>query len=333
MLAKQESKVPAGEGWRYEPKWDGFRAIVFRTDSRVDIRSRNDRPLNRYFPDLAAPLTQALPQPTVVDGEIIIAGPRGLDFDALQLRLHPAASRVSMLSEQTAATFILFDLLALGDEDLRSLPLDERRRRLREVAVPNPHVALTPQTDDAEEAAVWFTKYEGAGLDGLVAKRAEGTYRSGERGWVKVKHLRTVDCVVGGYRVATGEEAIGSLLLGLYSDEGVLHYVGHTSSFSARERRELLAQLAPLVGGESFGHGRTPGGPSRWSSGRESEWVAVTPSLTCEVSFDHLQGERFRHAATFRRWRPDKSPAECTYDQLTPPEAFALEDIVEFGTA
>lgn len=328
MLAKANTDIPTLGEWLYEPKWDGFRAIVYRDGESVRISSRNALPLGRYFPELLEPLREALPQRCVVDGEVVIATPNGLDFDSLQMRLHPAASRVKMLSEKTPASVVLFDVLALDDDDLRTTPLRERRRRLLESVRVNRTVGITPQTADPEEATTWFTRYEGAGLDGVVAKAPEGTYRHGERGWVKVKHLRTVDAVVGGFRPLTKGEGIGSLLLGLYGDDGALHHVGHTSGFNAAERREILARLQPLVGGESFGFGSAPGGPSRWRREADMTWTSVTPSLVCEVSFDHLQGNRFRHAARFIRWRADKSPADCTFDQLAPPEAFALADIV-----
>ena len=328
MLAKAAAEIPRADPWLYEPKWDGFRAIVFRDGAEVRIQSRNSLPLERYFPELLDPLRDALPERCVVDGEVVIATPHGLDFDALQMRLHPAASRVRMLSEQTPASVVLFDVLAIDDEDLRRTPLLERRHRLLEAVRPSRTVGITPQTGSPDEATQWFERYEGAGLDGVVAKEEGGEYRHGERRWVKVKHLRTADCVVGGFRPLTKGEGIGSLLLGLYGEDGVLQHVGHTSGFSATERREILARLQPLTGGESFGHGRTPGAPSRWKREADAAWTAVTPSLVCEVSFDHLQGRRFRHAARFLRWRPDKDPSDCTFDQLAPPEAFALEDIV-----
>ncbi|MFN2568773.1 MAG: ATP-dependent DNA ligase [Candidatus Dormibacteria bacterium] len=331
MLARGQAQIPRGGDWVYEPKWDGFRAIVFRDGDDLHMGSRNGQALERYFPELRAPLLAGLAPTCVVDGEIIIAGSGGLDFSALQSRIHPAASRVKLLSAEIPATFIVFDLIGSGQDDLRSLPLRERRALCETHVRANNQVAITPQTADAGLATSWFTLYEGAGLDGVVAKAAGGPYRSGDRGWVKIKHLRTVDCVVGGYRRAVAEAAIGSLLLGLYDQEGVLHHVGHTSSFSAAERREILRQLHPLEGGESFAGGRTPGGPSRWTRGRDAEWVPVTPSLVCEVAFDHLQGDRFRHASRFLRWRPDKPPAECTYDQLTPPETFSLSDVVDLG--
>ena len=333
MLAKTAADIPAGAGWRYEPKWDGFRAIVFRDGGDVHIGSRKGQPLQRYFPEILDPLRDALPKRAVVDGEIIIATPRGLDFDALQLRLHPAASRVNRLAGETPATVILFDILAEGDDDLRGRPLVTRRELLLGAVSPNARVALTPQTADLDEARDWFTKYEGAGLDGLIAKPEESTYRPGERGWTKIKHLRTVDVVVGGYRMEATGRGVGSLLLGLYDGDGTLHFVGHTSGFSAAERRELVDTLRPLEGGDSFGQGRTPGAPSRWARERDADWTALRPELVCEVSFDHLQGRRFRHAARLLRWRPDREPGSCTYDQLTPADAFRLHDIVDLPDA
>ena len=332
MLARAAVDIPEGDGWRYEPKWDGFRALAFRDGPRLEVISRNGQPLLRYFPELEPALRSALPGRTVVDGEIIIAGPRGLDFDALQMRLHPAASRVARLAAQTPASIVLFDLLARDDVDLRPQGLDSRRAALRDALGPGDgRVAITPQTASLAEARVWFTAYEGAGLDGLIAKGVAEPYRPGERRWVKVKHLRTVDVVIGGFRPASGaQDSVGSLLLGLYDEAGVLHHVGHTSSFSAAQRREVFARLQPLIGAQSFGDGRTPGAPSRWSQGRDASWTSVEPRLVCEVSFDHLQGQRFRHAARFLRWRPDREPSECTAAQLAPPEAFALADIVEF---
>jgi len=328
MLARAAPDIPRDGSWFYEPKWDGFRAIVFRDGTNVHIASRNALALERYFPELIEPLKAALPERAIVDGEVVIATDHGLDFDALQQRIHPAASRVRMLAEKTPASVVLFDLLGVDGTDLRERPFTERRERLMRVIASSRMVGVTPQTTDSDEAATWFTRYEGAGLDGVVAKDPEGTYRPGERRWVKVKHLRTVDCVVGGYRVAKDGKGIGSLLLGLYDGDGALHHVGHTSSFDAAERRAILEQLQPLVGGDSFGHGRTPGGPSRWQRSAESAWTSVRPDLVCEVSFDHLQSGRFRHASRFLRWRPDKAPRSCDFDQLSPPEEFSLDDIL-----
>ena len=327
MLAKAEASIPQSTGWLYEPKWDGFRALIFRDGDQLRIDSRNSLPLQRYFPELVTPLQSALPDRCIVDGEIVIATPTGLDFDALQLRLHPADSRVRMLAAQSPASVVLFDMLALGDDDLRSRPLHERRALLLQTVAATVQVGITPQTESPDEATQWFERYEGAGLDGVVAKPRDGDYRHGERRWVKVKHLRTVDCVVGGFRPLTKGTGVGSLLLGLY-EGSVLHHVGHTSGFSAAERREILARLEPLVGGDSFGYGSSPGGPSRWKRAQELAWTPVQPALVCEVSFDHLQGHRFRHAARFLRWRPDRDPRSCTFEQLAPPEQFSLDDIV-----
>jgi len=328
MLARAAPDIPHEGSWLYEPKWDGFRAVVFRDGDHVHIASRNALALERYFPELIEPLKEALPDRAIVDGEVVIATDHGLDFDALQQRIHPAASRVRMLAEKTPASVVLFDLLAIDADDLRNRPLEERRTRLLEAIKSSPIVGVTPQTTDADEATTWFTRYEGAGLDGVVAKNPAGTYEPGERRWTKIKHLRTVDTVVGGYRVAKDGKGIGSLLLGLYGSDGTLHHVGHTSSFDAAERRAILEQLQPLVGGDSFGHGRTPGGPSRWQSAADSSYTSVSPELVCEVSFDHLQSGRFRHASRFLRWRPDKAPRSCDFDQLSPPEEFALKDIL-----
>ncbi len=331
MLAKTATEIPSGPEWVYEPKWDGFRALIFRDDDDIRIMSRKNTTLNRYFPELVETFRQGLPSRSVIDGEIVYAGPRGLEFDTLQLRLHPAASRVAKLSKEIPACFVAFDILARDDSDLRGKPLSERRSDLLHSIAAVPSLSLTPQTSDREDARSWFTDYEGAGLDGVVAKQDDGAYLAGKREWVKIKHQRTVDCVVGGYRLSSDGKGLGSLLLGLYDDEGVLHHVGHTSSFNARERRELLDRLKPYEGGESFGHGRTPGGPSRWSQGRDMSWVSVRPELVCEVGFEKLEGDRFRHAARFLRWREDKAPADCKYDQLQAPEHFDLADIVQMG--
>ena len=338
MLAKAQPDVPTGEGWLYEPKWDGFRCIVFigcgiaGEHQGVHLASRNGQPLQRYFPELLAPLTAAFPDtPVAVDGEIVVAGERGLDFDLLGQRIHPAASRVARLAAETPARFVAFDVLMLGGRDVRAEPFRARRAALIDAVRANPSVGVTPQTDDADVAREWFTRYEGAGLDGVVAKRADQVYRPGDRVMVKVKHKRTVDCVVGGFRRHAGDGHPGSLLLGLHDAGGVLHFVGHTASFTAAQRRELEERLAPLTGGESFSGGRSPGGPSRWTRDKDMAWIPVDPQLVCEVAFDHMQGERMRHAATFLRWRPDKPAAECTLDQLQPPHPFSLDDVVRFG--
>lgn len=320
MLAKLQREVPRGEGWLYEPKWDGFRAIVFFDENEVYIGSRDEKPLNRYFPELVELFEKEFPRRCIVDGEIVVRREKGLSFDSLQLRIHPAASRVKMLSEEIPASFIAFDLLADANEDLRETPFIERRRRLKELLgdADGTRVTVTPQTDSADEAEGWLDSYEEAGFEGVVAKKEEVTYKPGARPMVKVKVQRTADCVVGGYRLSKKGDGVGSLLLGLYNDDGTLQYVGHTSSFKAKERRDLLEQLRQIEGEGGFGRGRTPGGPSRWAASRDQSWVAIRPELVCEVSFDRFEGDRFRHAATFLRWRTDKPPKECSLDQVAP---------------
>jgi ATP-dependent DNA ligase len=333
MLAKASPDIPRGAGWLYEPKWDGFRALVFFDGADVYLQSRDLKPLGRYFPELEEALKSALPGPMVLDGEIVIVGPKGLDFDALQMRIHPAESRVRMLAEQTPSSFVAFDLLAVGSDDLRQQPFGERRRRLEEeLAALGAPVHVTPATDGPDRAQDWFERFEGAGLDGVIAKRLDEPYRPGLRAMLKIKHLRTVDCVVGGFRWNKGEEgrSVGSLLLGLYDEAGVLHHVGHTSSFKAAEKRALVEKLAPLVTEDEsvgFGRGRTPGGPSRWTGGRDMSWVRLRPELVCEVTFDYLQGDRFRHAATFQRWRPDKPAEQCTRDQIATTVPYELQQV------
>jgi len=331
MLAKLADEIPVGKRWLYEPKWDGFRAVVFKDGQEVRLLSRDDRPLGRYFPELVSVLRAAPVDRFVTDGEIVVVMETGLGFDELLQRIHPAESRVRKLAAEWPATLVLFDALARDDRDLRSLPFAERRaelvRLLRDAGAnvragtvrdlrPGPELALTPQTDDLRLATTWFEDEEGVGQDGIVAKPADLPYRSGERAMVKVKHHRTADCVVGGYRPAKAGGGVGSLLLGLYDEDGALQFLGHTSSFTAAERRDVRELVRPLEGGESFGQGRTPGGPSRWSAGRDSSWVNIQPTLVCEVQFDRLQGGRFRHAARFLRWRPDRDPRSCTFGQL-----------------
>jgi ATP-dependent DNA ligase len=353
MLAAPAAELPSGDGWLYEPKWDGFRAIVFRDGDRVLVQSRDLKPLDRYFPELDAPLRASLPERCVVDGEIVIARSAGpgeptrLDFDALLVRIHPAASRVAMLAEATPASFVAWDLLADGSDDLRDRPLEERRTRL-EAALGGalPPVHLTPATRDRALAADWFDRFEGAGLDGIVAKRLDGPYAPGKRAMVKVKHARTADCVVAGFRwhKEGPGEMVGSLLLGLHDAEGTLHHVGVTSSFTRERRRELAAELGPLALPGGAGHpwswmaaeassGRIPGMESRWNRGRSLDWVPLAPERVCEVGYDHLQGDRFRHATTFRRWRPDRSPDQCRYDQLEETPARELADLFGAGGA
>lgn len=329
MLARLEKELPRGDEWVYEPKWDGFRAMAFVDGGDVHIESRDGRALQRYFPEVARMLGEALDRPTVVDGEIILPRDDGLNFDLLLQRIHPAASRIAKLADETPASFVAFDVLAENGVDLRNEPLRERRRRLLDIsgAPADPagiasarggEVVTTPQTHDADDALAWFQQLEDVGLDGIVGKRLDDVYISGKRVMVKIKHERTVDCVVGGYRMAKSGEGVGSLLLGLYDGGGTLHYVGSTSAFPARRRKELLDLLGPLEGGESFGAGRSPGGPSRWNRGRDVSWVSLEPSLVCEVAFDYMQGDRFRHGARWLRWRPDKKPLECTFEQLPP---------------
>ncbi len=342
MLSKIAEDLPSSGDFLFEPKWDGFRAIVFRGGSDVFIQSRDLRPLDRYFPELHEGLIGALPDGCVVDGEIVIATARGLDFDLLQLRLHPAASRVAKLSKETPASFVAFDLLAVDGRDLRSKPFAERRQQLEKLLrrIHSP-VHLTPMTRDRDTAADWLTRFEGAGLDGVMAKPAAGAYEPGKRVLFKIKHARTADCVVAGFRWhKTGPGTlVGSLLLGLFDDAGALHHVGVTSAFSMAMRKELAALLEPLRKNAMKGHPwrdwadadgettRMPGGQSRWSSGKDLSWEPLRIELVCEVKYDHMQGPRFRHAAIFQRWRPDKPPAECTYEQLEVTTPYELERV------
>ena len=345
MLAKLTPAIPEGDGWLYEPKWDGFRALAFRDGDDVYLQSRDLKPLDRYFPELAPEIRRLPTQRFVLDGEIVIATPEGaLDFEALLLRIHPAASRVAMLAGETPASFVAFDLLARDDDDLLERPFAERRAALAEVldGAP-PSVHLTPATRDRDTAADWFQRFEGAGLDGVIGKRLEAPYRPGQRDMLKIKHLRTADCVVPGFRwYKSGPGTmVGSLMLGLYNGRGELQYVGVTSSFSHAQRRDLVELLAPYRTDGLDGHPwadwaiaeqeaalagrRLPGATSRWNRGKDLSWQPLRPELVCEVAFDHLQGDRFRHATTFRRWRPDKPPDACRYDQLeeTPPALLA----------
>jgi len=332
MLAEAQETIPRGEGWVYEPKWDGFRAIVFRDEGSVRLSSRNSQPLERYFPEVVEGLKAVLPPRCVLDGELVIPGPRGLDFEALQNRIHPAASRVTMLSTKTPAGFTAFDALALGDVDLRPEPFSARRRVLLEVLPASTLYFPTPQTSSADEAQRWFEEFEGAGCDGLIARRLELPYAPGKRVMVKVKHHRTADVVVGGFREGKAPGSVGALLLGVYDDDGVFHHLGHTSSFKAKEKVELFEQLKPMVIERSF-TGRAPDVKSRWSQGHDSSWTAITPTLVCEVRYDSMLGPRFRHASTFLRWRLDKSPQQCTFGQMLPPRPFSLERIVALARA
>ncbi len=322
MLAKLTPSIPESGGWLFEPKWDGFRCIVYFDGEQVYLQSRDLRPLARYFPEVERGLAAALPGPLIADGEIAIFGAHGLEFDTLQLRLHPAASRVNKLAAETPASFVAFDLLADGDEDLRQAPFSERRARMEKLfANVKPPAYMTPATTVPAVAKDWFDRFEGAGFDGVIAKRLDGRYEPGVRSMLKIKHLRTADCVVGGFRWNAGAKgkSVGSLLLGLYSDDGVFHHVGHTSSFKADEKKALVEFLRPYLSEdaeEGFGAGRTPGAPSRWTNGKDLSWVRLRPELVCEVTFDYLQGNRFRHAATFKRWRKDKPPEACRFDQF-----------------
>ncbi|GAC1410507.1 MAG: ATP-dependent DNA ligase [Actinomycetota bacterium] len=326
MLAKLETELPVGTGWRYEPKWDGFRAIVFRDLDEWRIDSRNKLRLDRYFPELKAALSDCLPSRCVVDGEIVIPAEKGLDFDSLQLRLHPAASRVRKLSVEIPASFVAFDLLASGDDDLRGSPLSERRRRLRNDVRFGDSCVITPQTADATVAQDWFQRFEGAGMDGIVAKHESLLYVPGKRVMIKIKHARTIDCVVGGYRLSKDGSTLGSLLLGLYGEDGNLVYVGFTSSMNAAKKRETLALLGTLRTDDSQFGEWGPGGPSRWNQ-EDREWFPIKRGLVCEVAFDYLQGHRFRHGTRLLRWRPDKNERECTYEQFEPPAPFSLRDV------
>jgi len=343
MLAKLADTVPAEGGFLYEPKWDGFRAIVFRRGSDLFIQSRDLRPLDRYFPELRDALLGNLPSDSVVDGEIVIPTTHGLDFDALQLRLHPAASRVAKLAKDIPSAFVAFDLLALDGRDLRLSPQHERRRLLEHALVEaRPPIHVTPMTRDRAQASDWLARFEGAGLDGIVAKPEHGTYQPGKRAMIKIKHSRTADCVVAGFRWHKNGHGtlVGSLLLGLYDGAGRLHHVGVTSAFSMAMRRELAGELEPLREhaldvhpwrdwADAMGETATrqPGGQSRWSAGKDLSWEPLRIERVCEVKYDHMQGPRFRHAAIFLRWRFDKPPADCRYDQLEVTTPFELDQV------
>jgi DNA ligase D-like protein (predicted ligase) len=337
MLSAPAEGIPKGDSWEYEPKWDGFRTLVFRDGDEVALISRGARPMTRYFPELIPAFRALREQQLVLDGELVVVAKNGLDFGALQQRIHPADSRVRMLSEATPAWFVAFDILSEGGADLRKQPLGERRKRLERLlkGVKQP-LFLTPYTREHKTAESWFERFEGAGLDGVMAKSWDGAYVPGKRLWVKIKHQRTADCVVIGWRKSNDGSTLGSLLLGLYDKKGTMHYVGHTSSFNAAERKELIAKLKPLTSEipESewkANPGRMPGGPSRWSRGKETEWVAVRPELVCEVAYDKLEaGQRFRHATRFLRWRTDKPPRKCGFDQIASAAEFDVRGI--FGS-
>jgi ATP-dependent DNA ligase len=351
MLAKLAEELPPGGGVLFEPKWDGFRALVFRGGGEVFVQSRDLKPLDRYFPELHDICLARLPDGCILDGEIIIITPRGLDFDALQMRLHPAASRVAKLAKETPAAFVAFDLLAVGGQDLRSAPQAERRARLEKLlARTEPPIYLTPMTRDRAMAQDWLSRFEGAGLDGVIAKPEDGVYEPGKRAMIKVKHARTADCVVAGFRWHKGgqDSRIGSLLLGLYDGKGTLHHVGVTSSFTMAMREQLVRELAPLrehaldnhpwrewASASAFAPSaspgqelqRMPGGQSRWSAGKDLSWEPLRIERVCEVKYDHMQGDRFRHAAIFLRWRFDKPPEACRYDQLEVTAPYELEKV------
>jgi ATP-dependent DNA ligase len=348
MLAKLADALPDSGSFLYEPKWDGFRAIVFRGPSDVFIQSRDLRPLDRYFPELHQALLEKLPEGSVIDGEVVITTPHGLDFDALQLRLHPAASRVAKLAKETPASFVAFDLLAADGHSLMPLPQSERREGLEKLLHGiGPPVYLTPMTRDRATAARWLDQFEGAGLDGVIAKPADGPYQPGKRAMIKVKHARTAECVVAGFRWhKSGKDAVGSLLLGLYDERGRLQHVGVTSSFTMAMRRQLVAELAPLrknalenhpwrewAEANASGLDRMPGGQSRWSAGKDLSWEPLRIERVVEVKYDHLQGDRFRHGATFLRWRPDKQPGDCRYDQLEVTRAYELDKVFSSGSS
>jgi ATP-dependent DNA ligase len=332
MLAKRVGELPEAGSWIFEPKWDGFRALVFRDGDDVLIQSRDEKSLNRYFPELIDPVRSSLPLRCVLDGELVIAGENGLDFDALQLRIHPATSRIKLLSQQIPASIVFFDLLCEGDRDLRMTPLEQRRKQLESLlSSASPPIHITPVTRETATASDWFRRFEGAGLDGVMAKPVDGVYESNKRVMLKVKHERDCDCVVAGFRWhKKGDRTeVGSLLLGLYDDAGTLHHVGVCASFTVEKRRELTAFLAPYRKDALSAHPwrawaeangetgqRMPGGQSRWSQGKDLSWEPLRSELVVEVAYEHMQGDRFRHLAHFRRWRPDKTPRDCTYAQL-----------------
>ena len=350
MLAKRVDKIPAGDAWIYEPKWDGFRALVFWDGDEILIQSRDEKSLNRYFPELVETLREQLPARCVLDGEIVIAKDGALDFDALQLRIHPAASRVKLLSEQTPASIVFFDLLCGGGLDLRNEPFSKRREHLEQaLSLVAPPVHVTPATDDRKRAQDWFERFEGAGLDGVIAKPMTGTYEPDKRVMLKIKHERDCDCVVAGFRwYRKGDDpAVGSLLLGLYDSAGALQHVGVCGSFPFAKRVELVKFLEPYrknaladhpwkgsMGEDAEGWDgskRMPGGQSRWSQGKDLSWEPLRPELVVEVAYEHMQGDRFRHMAQFRRWRTDKKPQDCTYAQLEVVPPHELKTIFREG--
>jgi ATP-dependent DNA ligase len=348
MLAKLSSEIPEGDTWLYEPKWDGFRALVWKAGDQVYIQSRDLKPLGRYFPELEVTLRANLPERCVLDGEIVIAHDGRLDFDSMLTRIHPAASRVAMLAAERPSSYVAWDLLAFGDDDLRTRGQLERRDRLvAALADVKPPIHVTPATRDRDVAADWFARFEGAGLDGVMAKPEGLTYQPGKRAMLKIKHQRTADCVVAGFRWYKGgkDRLVGSLLLGLYDAAGTLHHVGVCAGFKQTVRAELAEQLKPLRDRENHPwkdwadwqeadtEQRLPGATSRWNRGKDLSWEPLRIELVCEVSYDHLQGTRFRHGTHFQRWRPDKPPADCRYDQLEETAAFELAQIFGSNTS
>ncbi len=347
MLSKATPEIPVGDGWHYEPKWDGFRCIVFRDGDEIELTSRNERPFTRYFPELLEPLMASLPDRCVVDGEIVLpsATGDGLDFDALLQRIHPAESRVKRLAAETPSCFVAFDILALGDEDLMNRPLADRLLHLQQAMKTVVHpVYLTPSSQDVDTARDWFHRFEGAGLDGVIAKRLTDIYTPDKRTLVKVKHSRTAECVVAGYRIHKDGNGVGSLLLGLYDDEATLHHVGVTAAFTVKFRSELLHDLAPLTVDALVDHpwadwanamaheeARLPGATSRWNAKKDLSWVPVRIERVVEVTFGQLQNRRFRHGVQFQRWRPDRTTRSCEYAQLDVADAVAFEDLMADG--
>ena len=331
MKARVRENPPEPPGWVYEPKWDGFRMVAW-SGSEPRLESRNGKDLLRYFPELRPALAE-LPARTILDGEVVVVRNGVTDFDALQMRIHPAESRINMLAGETPGSLIIFDVLVHDGEDWMGRPYVERRRLLEQLyADLGDQWFLTPVTDDLEEAERWFYEYEAAGCDGIICKQTDQPYVEDKRNWIKWKHRRTIDCVVGGYRVHKDGDKIGSLLLGLYNDEGQLHFIGHCSGFTNQDRVEILRQFEQLRTEDSFGNAvRRPGGESRWTGGKDLSWIPVEPGVVIEISYDQLQEGRFRHATRFLRWRPDKDAAECTMDQLERPTGASFEEVVRSG--